>query len=185
MSATVRAALSILTLAGFYVVALALVVGLGWAAAFAWSEGAGSAGTKLAVAALVLAVGVVVALWKVARTRPAPEAGVDVDRTRAPELWSLVDELAAEVGTRGPESIVLVGDVNAAVSEDAGLLGLVGGPRRLYLGVPLLLGLDVARLRAVLAVLTQEVVDVARDPRVEWELSDGYPSNTEVSRVTR
>ena len=50
-----------------------------------------------------------------------------------------------------PSRIVLTADVNAAVSEDARLLGLLPGPRHLYLGVPLMQGLSQAQLRAILA----------------------------------
>ena len=77
--------------------------------------------------------------------------GLPVTEAEEPELWRTVRELADAVGTRAPSRIVLTADVNAAVSEDARLLGLLAGPRHLYLGVPLLQGLTEAQLRAVLA----------------------------------
>ncbi|EGJ75778.1 putative peptidase M48 [Streptomyces sp. Tu6071] len=46
--------------------------------------------------------------------------------------------LAEEAGTRAPACVLLTADVNAAVSERARLLGLVPGPRALYLGLALL-----------------------------------------------
>lgn len=71
-------------------------------------------------------------------------------RKQQPEPWAAVRDLAARYGTRAPDEIVLVGDVNAAVSEESRLLGLVGGRRRMYIGAPLLAGLSERRLHAVL-----------------------------------
>ena len=68
----------------------------------------------------------------------------------APALWEAVRERPAEAGTRAPDDIRLLPDVNAAVSEDTRLLGR-GGTGHLYLGVPLLQTLDVGQLRSVLA----------------------------------
>jgi Zn-dependent protease with chaperone function len=147
---TVRAALSVVMLAGFYVVAIGLVVALGVVSALAFENGSGVAGGKLALLAVVAMAGIVVALWRVARARPAPQPGVVLTPTDAPELWALVTRLAGVADTRVPDEIRLVPEVNAAVSEDARWLGLVPGARRLYLGVPLLVGLDVARLTSVL-----------------------------------
>lgn len=151
MVTSLRAALSVAMLAGFYVVALGVIAGLGWLAVLAFEGGYGTGGAKLGILALVVAVGVVSALWKVARANPAPEPGLEVTPADAPELWATVRELADAAQTRVPDEIRLVGEVNAAVSEDARLLGLVGGRRHLYLGVPLLQAFDVAQLRSVLA----------------------------------
>ncbi|RJQ66886.1 peptidase M48 Ste24p [Pseudonocardiaceae bacterium YIM PH 21723] len=75
----------------------------------------------------------------------------EIDRAGQPELWRIVDELAAEVGTRAPDEIHLIGEANANVQEEGRLLGLVPGRRYLRIGWPLLAGLSVAELRAVLA----------------------------------
>ena len=151
MVTTLRAALSLVMLAGFYVVAVGLAVLLGWLSVLAFSSDHVRGATYLALFALVLVFGVVSALWKVARAKAAPPTGVEVPPQSAPELWTVVRELAAAAHTRAPDEIRLVPDVNAAVSEEARLLGLVGGRRRMYIGVPLLQGLDVAMLRSVLA----------------------------------
>jgi Zn-dependent protease with chaperone function len=63
----------------------------------------------------------------------------------------MVRELAAAAQTRPPDQIALVPMVNAAVQEHTKLLGLIGGRRRLYLGVPLLQALTVDQLRSVVA----------------------------------
>ncbi|QGQ18226.1 M48 family metalloprotease [Cellulomonas sp. JZ18] len=151
MVTTLRAALSVLLLVGFYAVAGGIVVAVAAWALWERQTGSGANATKLGFVALVLAVAIVTALVKVARARPAPEPGVVVPERDAPELWATVRELADAAGTRAPDEIRLVPVVNAAVAEDARLLGLVAGTRRLYLGVPLVAGLDVARLRSVLA----------------------------------
>jgi Zn-dependent protease with chaperone function len=146
-----RAAASVFMLLGFYVIALvqaaavlALVV---WIAV----EGHLGAGIKLAFPLLVAVGATFAGLWRSIRTRPEPLHGLIVARHDAPELWGLVHSLAIEVGTRTPDEIRLVPEVNAAVSEDARLLGLIGGRRRLYLGMPLLQALSVDQLRSVIA----------------------------------
>ncbi|MCG7286926.1 M48 family metalloprotease [Cellulomonas sp. ACRRI] len=151
MVTTLRAALSLVMLAGFYVVAVGLAVLLGWLSVLAFTSDHARGAGYLALFAIVLVVGIVSALWKVARAKAAPPHGVEVPPRSAPELWTVVRELAAAAHTRAPDEIRLVPDVNAAVSEEARLLGLVGGRRRLYLGVPLLQALDVAMLRSVLS----------------------------------
>ncbi|WP_082618487.1 M48 family metalloprotease [Oerskovia sp. Root22] len=150
MSTTLRAALSVLMLVGFYVLALAMVVGLGAATVWAFSEHAGPGAAKLGFLTVVVAVGLVVALWKVARAKPSPEPGVVLSPSDAPELWSTVRELADAAQTRVPDEIRLVADVNAAVSEETRLLGLVGGKRHLYIGIPLLQAMNVAQMRSIL-----------------------------------
>ncbi|HET6213973.1 MAG TPA: M48 family metallopeptidase, partial [Micromonosporaceae bacterium] len=151
MVTTVRAAISVALLAGFYVLAVGLIAGLAALAVWLWREHPGGAAAKLSYVAIALAAGVVIALWRVVRTRPEPALGLLVPRERAPELWSTVSELAVEAGTRAPDEIRLIPEVNAAVSEDASLLGLRAGRRYIYLGVPLLQALTVTQLRAVLA----------------------------------
>ena len=62
----------------------------------------------------------------------------------------MVRALADEVGTRPPDRIVMVNNVNAYVHEFGPLLGLLRGRRTLAIGAPLLDALDVSQLRAVL-----------------------------------
>lgn len=151
MSTRSRAVVAVVTLVGFYVAALLVVAGLGALTVAAFGAGVGVLGGKLGFVTVAAMVAVVVALWKVARARPAPPSGPVVLRADAPELWAVVDELAELTGTRAPDEIRLAPDVNAGVMEDARFLGLVGGTRRMELGVPLLHGLSVAQLRSVLA----------------------------------
>ena len=98
-----------------------------------------------AAAAIVVIRGVFVS------TRIQKVTGVKVSRADEPVLWQRVTDLAAAVGTRAPSDIRLVPEVNAAVWEDARLLGLIPGKRHMVIGVPLLLGLTSAQLDAVIA----------------------------------
>jgi Zn-dependent protease with chaperone function len=149
MSVRTRAALSVALLVGFFVLLAGVLVALGAGAVYALASGR-AVGVKLAFAAFVVLVAVGGAVRKVRQSRPEPH-GAWVGRAKQPELWRTVDELAAAVGTRGPDEIRIVPEVNAAVWESASLLGLRPGRRHLEIGLPLLAGLSVSELRAVLA----------------------------------
>ncbi|MBK3573231.1 M48 family metalloprotease [Streptomyces sp. MBT65] len=86
----------------------------------------------------------------VSRTEEPPPDAVTLRRADAPGLWRLVEDLAGQLGTRPPGRILLTSEANASVSEDARLLGFAVGERTMNLGVPLLLWLKPAELRAVL-----------------------------------
>lgn len=147
-----RAAISLALLAGFLGVALAILGAAVWAGVLIAGLTTGVIAIKLMIP-LVLAVvgGAGGALWKALRTKPEPPAGLSVTATREPLLWAMVNELAAQIGTRPPDEIRLVPEVNAAVAEETRLFGLIGGHRVMYIGVPLLHTFTVDQLRAVLA----------------------------------
>ncbi|MGW3264637.1 M48 family metalloprotease [Streptomyces sp. NPDC001056] len=151
MGATLRALRALVLLLGFYLLSLLLLAALVGVdiAAFRW--GHGPAVAKLGFVTVLLAVPVVRGMFMLRTPRGEDGPGIDVTEADEPRLWALVREVAAAAGTRAPDRIRLTGEVNAAVSEDPRLLGLLPGPRRLYLGVPLLTGLTQAQLRAVLA----------------------------------
>lgn len=151
MGATLRALRAVLLLCGFHLLSLLLLALLAGLDVLAFTRFSGPAAVKITVVTVLLAIPVVQGLFML-RTPPAdgPD-GVPVTEADEPRLWALVRELADATGTRAPDEIVLTGDVNAAVSEEPRLLGLLPGPRRLYLGVPLLTGLSEGQLRAVLA----------------------------------
>jgi Zn-dependent protease with chaperone function len=146
-----RAAASVFMLLGFYVVALIQLIAVLGLVIWVSAESSSTVGLKLGLPLLFAVGATAVGLWRAIRTRPEPMHGLIVAPHDAPELWGLVHALANEVGTRTPDEIRLVPEVNAAVSEDAKLLGLVGGRRRLYLGMPLLQALSVDQLRSVVA----------------------------------
>ncbi|MEV8634055.1 M48 family metallopeptidase [Streptosporangium sp. NPDC051023] len=150
-----RALLALGLLVGLYTLCLVLVlVDLGAIALLV--QDSVSLGKPLPTGAVMMALTTVPALWVLRGLfafgvwhEPDPQA-VSVTPGQAPALWAVVRQLAEEVGTRPPASIWLTGEVNAAVTEETSLLGLVGGTRRLYVGLPLLAGLSADELRAVL-----------------------------------
>ncbi|MEU6879819.1 M48 family metallopeptidase [Streptomyces sp. NPDC046712] len=151
MGAVLRALRALVLLAGFYLLGLAMLTVLGlidWAATL-WAPGPWA--LKFYVVTAVLAVPVVRGMLMLRTPQDELTAGVVVTEADEPRLWRTVRELAEQVGTRAPDEIRLTAEVNAAVSEDSRLLGLLGGRRRLYLGLPLMAGLSEAQLRSVLA----------------------------------
>ena len=84
------------------------------------------------------------------RVRHATPAGVPVTRADAPALWSLIDAAASTAQAAPPDGVTVTADARAWVGERSRLIGLLGGPRQLYLGLPLLQAWDTARLGAVI-----------------------------------
>ncbi|SBT51038.1 M48 family metallopeptidase [Micromonospora narathiwatensis] len=151
MSATYRALASVVMLIGFYVVALLQLAAVAALGVWLFSHTSGLLTGKVLLPLVVALGAVAVGLWKAIRTKNEPLPGPILGEREAPQLWATVRELAAAVGTRAPDEIRLLPDVNAAVSEQSRLLGLLGGRRTLYVGLPLLQGLRVDQLRSVLA----------------------------------
>jgi hypothetical protein len=85
------------------------------------------------------------------RVRHATPAGVPVSRTDAPALWSLVDAAASTAQAASPDGVTVIADARVWVGERFRLIGLLGGRRELYLGLPFLQAWDTARVRAVVA----------------------------------
>ncbi|PRY21061.1 M48 family metallopeptidase [Pseudosporangium ferrugineum] len=139
-------------LAGFLVAAavqLALVV---VPVLVALSALSGAVALRIGLPLCIATVGVMAyAIWRALHTRRPEPVGIPVSRTDAPALWALVDGAAAVAGTRAPDRVTIVADAAAKVIEDARLLGLVGGRRDLYLGLPLLQAWETAQLKAVVA----------------------------------
>lgn len=96
----------------------------------------------------ILAIPLLVALFfgvRVAITyKPEPAEGIEVSPAEHPWLWAEVAGLAALAQTAPPDRIVIVPEVNAAVSEAA-------GRRELEIGLPLLTTFTRNELRSVLA----------------------------------
>ena len=112
----------------------------------------GFAGLPIATLfALVVPVVFAVLYGVFGRSRDGEPPGVLLTEQAQPRLWAVARELADLAETRCADEIRLVAEANAAVSDSGSWLGLRAGTRRLYLGVPLLHGLDEAQLRSVLA----------------------------------
>lgn len=89
------------------------------------------------------------AFLRAGRLMPVPDAMAVTPNQ--PELWEQIRVAAEVTGQQPPDELYLVAEVNAGVAEQSRLLGLLHGRRRMILGLPLLDGLTVAQLRAVLA----------------------------------
>ena len=126
-----RVALAVSLLLGFFLLVFTLTFGLAGLVIYAYSTGHGGVGAlKLGVIAAVLAAAIGGGVYKAVRIKHEP-SGVPLTREAQPELWRVVDELAVIAGTRAPDDIRLVSEVNAAVWERTGLLGLRPGRRYL------------------------------------------------------
>ncbi|QKW17679.1 M48 family metalloprotease [Kitasatospora sp. NA04385] len=157
MTFRLRALRAVVLLAGFHLMGVGLLAAM---AVLDWllvtrlltEQAAWFEGTVLAVTAL-LAVTIVrgmVTSLRAGRLGPAP-AAVAITPQEQPRLWEEVRAAARAAGERAPDELFLVAEVNAGVAEHGRLLGLLPGRRRMSLGLPLLTGLTVPQLRAVLA----------------------------------
>lgn len=157
MSVRVRAAYALVVLAGFFLLGAVLLAAMAlldwllltrWAvAAAAWLEA--TLVTSTLLAAVVIVQGMLTFL-RAGRLRPLPEA-VPVPQDEEPGLWQVVRAAAEACGERAPDELFLTDEVNASVAEQSRMLGLLPGRRRMTLGLPLLAGLTLPQLRAVLA----------------------------------
>ncbi|MEY9874868.1 Zn-dependent protease with chaperone function [Streptacidiphilus sp. MAP12-33] len=77
--------------------------------------------------------------------------GIRVSPQEQPRLWQRVRAAAEAAGVRPPSGLWLVDVPNASVWQGSWLLGLIPGRRRMMIGLPLLSGLTVAELDAVIA----------------------------------
>ncbi|MDQ0992651.1 M48 family metallopeptidase [Streptomyces sp. V3I7] len=151
MGATLRATRALVLLAGFYLlgfILLGALVAIDWTAS---QHTAGAAGLKIWILSALLAIPIVQGMFTLRAPQGDGPDGVPVTEQQEPSLWAVVRSLAEQTGTHAPDEIRLVGEVNAAVSEEARLLGLRPGKRRLLIGLPLMTGLSEPQLMAVLA----------------------------------
>ncbi|MFI0898661.1 M48 family metallopeptidase [Streptomyces sp. NPDC020983] len=156
MSFRLRAAGVFALLIGFFLMGLALLAAMAaadWLLATHRGDGQGSAYKGAFMLMTVLAAaGILRGMYAFLRAgRLGTPDGVAVTEQDGPELWAEVRAVADGLGERVPHELYLTFDVNASVAEQSRLLGLLPGRRRLTVGVPLLVGLDRAELRAVLA----------------------------------
>ncbi|MBT0769691.1 M48 family metallopeptidase [Kineosporia sp. J2-2] len=86
-------------------------------------------------------------------TPPGP-TGPEVTPEDEPDLWDEIEELAELTGAEPPDALVIGGEARAAITEG-------GDERTLMIGLPLLVGLTRAELRAV---ITHEVAHFAPGP---------------------
>ncbi|MGW7530940.1 M48 family metallopeptidase [Amycolatopsis sp. NPDC054798] len=144
-----RALLAVLLLAGFPVLVLAVAGALVWLEIAVFQHNPINAGRLAIFIGPVLFV-LITTLLTFERTRSGGVPGVPVTAGEQPELWAAVRELAQEVGTRPPDEIYLVPEVNAAVHEETHWAGLRVRRRRMFIGAQLFAGLRTGQLRAIL-----------------------------------
>ncbi|MQA97879.1 MAG: M48 family metalloprotease [Streptosporangiales bacterium] len=149
MATTLRAALALTLLVGYYVLA-ALFIALPFASAALMLIEFRVQLVQLTIGSAVVAVAVGGALLRASRTRPPAPEGLLLTRQEQPHLWGMIDHLAARLGTRPPDDLYLIPEVNAAVSEDTRWLGLSARRRHMFVGLPLIETLSIAQLQAVL-----------------------------------
>ncbi|WP_037608086.1 M48 family metallopeptidase [Streptacidiphilus rugosus] len=154
MRTSFRAVQALALLMGFYLLALgalALIALVDFLVLENASDGFNTGALKLVAFSVVVAIPIARGVFFVRRPKDEAPPGISVSEQQQPELWARVRTLAEQVGTRAPAEIRLIPQVNAAVSENPRLLGLIPGHRRMLIGVPLLIGLTEPQLDAVLA----------------------------------
>jgi len=149
MKNSVRALLAVLLLAGFPVLVLAVAGLLIWLEIYVGQSHPAHAVRLCFITVPVLYV-LFTALLTFERSRADEVPGVPVTPAAQPELWAVVRELADEVGTRPPDEIYLIPEVNASVHEQTHWLGLRVRRRRMFIGAQLFTGLRAGQLRAIL-----------------------------------
>ena len=97
----------------------------------------------------VLAIGI--AIVTASRKTAEPWASVQLPAGDAPQLTAMISDIAARGRAPVPAELRLVSQANAAVSEDPRILGLGRATRRLYLGLPILMGMSRSQLNAILS----------------------------------
>jgi Zn-dependent protease with chaperone function len=150
MRVSLRAAIAVALLIGFYVLAFGLIGGLLGLEAYALINRP-FVGVKLAFFVVPVVFALVKGLASLERRAQDEVPGTLVTPAEQPALWDLVHRLAAEVGTRPPDEIRILAAVNAGVAEDTRFLGLRVMKRRMFIGAPLLTSLTEKQLIAVLA----------------------------------
>ena len=96
----------------------------------------------------VLAIGIAVVAASKRTAEPWPS--VRIAAGDAPELTALIAEIAAKSRAPIPAELRLVTEANAAVSENPRIFGFGHVTRRLYLGLPILMGMSMSQLKAIL-----------------------------------
>lgn len=153
MSAWLRALRVLVPLAGFYLLGVFLLAALAGTDYAVVTYLHGPLVYKIVIPSLLFVIPIVSGMFMLRTPKDDAPAGITdvVTEAQEPALWEAVRDVARQVGTRAPDEIVLIEKVNAAVSEESSLMGLRPGIRRLYLGLPLMMGMDEMQLRSVLA----------------------------------
>jgi Zn-dependent protease with chaperone function len=134
-------------MAGFYVLALAIVAALLWIPYAEWTY---VHRVHLKIAALCIG-GAATVLWAIVPRPDRFEApGPRLDDRSHPDLFRLVRDVASATRQDLPSEVYLLNEVNAWVTHRGGVMGF-GSRRVMGIGLPLLQMLSVAELKAIVA----------------------------------
>ena len=142
-----RAALAVALMIGFHVLAVGVALGLLWIPYAEWMYLDRVHG-KIAFFCVATAGAL---LWAVV---PRPDTfeppGPRLEEASHRELFAAIRDVAAATKQAMPTDVFLVNEVNAWVTHRGGIMGF-GSHRVMGLGLPLLQGLTISQLKAVLA----------------------------------
>ena len=155
-----RAALALALHLGFFAVPLCVVVGLAGTSVLAYRASA-SSGLQMALVTAVIAVLFLIGLRGVLRVPPQAR-GTEVPRSAQPKMWKMAESIALATGAPAPRAIRVTAEPRAALRQDTSLLGLRRRGHALEIGLPLLAGLNVSELNAVVARETGHLVGHGR-----------------------
>ncbi|WP_084134233.1 M48 family metalloprotease [Actinopolyspora erythraea] len=135
---------------GFLAVPALLVLGLVGVAAYAIRYDLGD-GLRAGFAALLVGASVAMVLRGVLRAGHPPRRGVVVDGESQPQLWRRLRKVAETAEAARPDELRVTCEPALRWRERTRLLGLLRRESHLELGLPLLAGLTVTELSALLA----------------------------------
>ncbi len=142
-----RAALAIVLMVSFYALALGIAAGL----LFIPYEAYVNEVRLPAKISLLCLAGAATIVWAVLpRIDRFVPPGPELTSTDSPQLFTVLNEVAATTAQAMPAHVYLVNDVNAFVTQRGGVMG-VGSKRVMGIGLPLLQSLTVQEFKAVLA----------------------------------
>ncbi|HEX6077318.1 MAG TPA: M48 family metallopeptidase [Micromonosporaceae bacterium] len=146
-----RAALAVALLRGYRAGRHVAVWGLAMVSTWTWIVTPGWLPAALTTLTVVTGLLSVRAARVLGRCVLRETTGVPVPPRVDSSLWAEVRMLCDRLRVRLPEEIRIGVDPVIEVSEQPRNLGLAAGPRRLHIGLPLLVGLSPGELRALLA----------------------------------
>jgi Zn-dependent protease with chaperone function len=143
-----RAILALALLAGFYLLAAAIVGTMITLTIVSLSSG--RIQIRLILATVIVTYAVIRGVAFTGKEARQPPFGLRIDH-REPKLVSEVKGISEQMHTSMPDEIYLVHDVNAFVQEGGSMMGLRPGTRYMGIGLGLLNVVSVDQLRGILA----------------------------------
>ncbi len=133
-------------MAGFYLLALAIIAGLGWILYLEATSDTQSGYLMILVAGGIIAI----VAGILPRRRRFEEPGPRVGPEDQPDLFDEIRRVAEATDSPMPHDVYIVADVNAGVAHVGGFAG-IGSRPIMMLGLPLIAAVTVSELRGVMA----------------------------------